>query len=130
MNQYCLVCGETRCARVDAECDTPCVSAALVLGSVPNGTILTQEVFRKMLTVRTEYKGLADQAAFAQQRESAMARSVYGSAEEWLNASIRAAGIDPDGPHIPLPKRETARTISAPQHDYISALYRPYVSPV
>lgn len=117
--QYCQVCGETRCARVDAECRTPCVNYANFI-----------------MPLRTEYKGLAQQAefglqAFGLQRESAMARNVYGSAEEWLSATVSAAGIDPDGAHVPLPPKPAPfREFEPQKHDFIAALLRPYVPPV
>jgi len=39
---------------------------------------------------------------------------------------------DPDGPLVPLPDRKATNPApyAAPAHDYIAALYRPYVSPV
>lgn len=39
---------------------------------------------------------------------------------------------DPDGPLVPLPTAKCANPVpySAPQNDYIAALYRPYVSPI
>lgn len=34
---------------------------------------------------------------------------------------------DPDGPLVPLPKKSfPVRTIAAPTHDFVAALYRPY----
>lgn len=120
MMQYCEFCGETRCARVDAECKRPCVSAARFM-------------------TPAEYH-----AQFAQQRESIMVRNVFDSATSWLNASpdpITQADIqfawrticrpqdqDPDGPLVPLPPKPAPfREFEPQKHDFIGALYRPYV---
>lgn len=62
MRQFCEVCGETRCARVDASCRVPCVSHAL-------------------RHVHDVHNGPAYLAECAQQREAAMARTIYGSSQ-------------------------------------------------
>lgn len=42
-------------------------------------------------------------------------------------STARSNHADPDGPLVPLPKKpEPVRVVTAPSHDFVAALYRPW----
>ena len=78
--------------------------------------------------------GLAEQMqAFASQISALQTYEQW--CKQWQPAFQSGSSLtpqgDPDGPLVPLPDSKAKNPVpySTPAHDYIAALYRPYVAP-